>query len=189
MIWNLPNLLTLSRIGLIPVFVSLVYLPEPWGLLLPALFFGLAALTDWADGYFARRRGMLTSFGKLLDPVADKLLVISALVLLVSQGRAPLAFVLIIIAREITIMALREYTSGLGIGGVPVSRTAKWKTGFQMAAILMLLLQNGLLDIPLQLPGAICLFIATLLTVYTGYRYVVGAWPHIQQRNQEAGMT
>jgi CDP-diacylglycerol--glycerol-3-phosphate 3-phosphatidyltransferase len=178
MVWNLPNTLTALRIGLIPVFISLVYLPRPWGFILSTAFFGVAALTDWADGYIARRQGTLTRFGRFFDPVADKLLVISALLLLVSEDRAPLVLVLIITAREITIMALREFMSGRG-GRIPVSNIGKWKTGFQMSAIVMLLLQDGLLGIPFQVPGLLCLYAAVLLTVWSAYDYLTHAWPQI----------
>ncbi|MBF0342321.1 MAG: CDP-alcohol phosphatidyltransferase family protein, partial [Magnetococcales bacterium] len=114
MTWNLPNILTATRIALIPFFIGCAYLPDRWGLIMSALFFSLAALTDWADGYIARRSGLLTDFGRFFDPVADKLLVISAIVLLLSLERAPFSLVLIILAREITVMALRERMAGLG---------------------------------------------------------------------------
>ncbi|MBF0620915.1 MAG: CDP-diacylglycerol--glycerol-3-phosphate 3-phosphatidyltransferase [Magnetococcales bacterium] len=178
MLWNLPNTLTASRIVLIPFFVGCSYLPGRLGQILPALFFALAAITDWADGYLARRRGELTTFGKFFDPVADKLLVLSALILLVSLDQAPLIVVLIIMAREITIMALREFMSGQG-GGVPVSWTGKWKTGFQMAAIIMLMLQ-GSLTISLVIPGLFCLYASALLTLLSGAQYMMRAWPSIR---------
>ncbi|NGZ28362.1 MAG: CDP-diacylglycerol--glycerol-3-phosphate 3-phosphatidyltransferase [Magnetococcales bacterium] len=179
MVWNLPNTLTAARIVLIPVFIGLFYLPGRWGSILSTAFFGLAALTDWADGYVARTRGLQTPFGKFFDPVADKLLVVSALFLLVAYDRAPFLLGLIIIAREIVIMALREYMAGFG-HPIHVSRVGKWKTGFQMSAILMLLVQEGLWDIPFQLPGLICLYISTILTVYSGYLYMASAWPVIR---------
>ncbi|MEO5353941.1 MAG: CDP-diacylglycerol--glycerol-3-phosphate 3-phosphatidyltransferase [Magnetococcus sp. XQGC-1] len=177
--WNLPNTLTATRIVLIPFFVGFSYLPDQWGLIFSALFFSLAAITDWADGYVARRRGLHTQFGRFFDPVADKLLVISALVLLVALGRAPFVLVLIILAREITVMALRERMAGLG-HCIPVSTTGKWKTGFQMAAIIMLLVQEGLLGIPFQIPGEICLYISTGFTIVSGYQYFQSAWPRLR---------
>jgi CDP-diacylglycerol--glycerol-3-phosphate 3-phosphatidyltransferase len=179
MVWNLPNLLTATRIFLIPVFVALAYLPGASGQLLSAIFFSIAALTDWADGYIARRDGLLTPFGKFFDPVADKLLVISALILLVAQGQAPLALVLLITAREITITGLREYMSGIG-SSVPVSGIGKWKTGFQMAAIIMLLLQDGLFGLPLGILGLLSLYICVVLTWWSGYLYLAQAWPVIR---------
>ena len=179
MVWNLPNTLTATRILLIPFFVGFSYLPGQWGFLLSALFFSLAAITDWADGYIARRHSLLTQFGRFFDPVADKLLVISALVLLVANGHAPIVLVLIILAREITVMALRERMAGLG-HRIPVSTTGKWKTGFQMTAIIMLLVQNGLWDIPFQLSGVVFLYISTCLTLVSGYHYFRDAWPKLQ---------
>ncbi|MBF0447130.1 MAG: CDP-diacylglycerol--glycerol-3-phosphate 3-phosphatidyltransferase [Magnetococcales bacterium] len=180
MIWNLPNSLTALRILLIPFFVGFSTFPGELGYHLSALFFSLAALTDWADGYAARRQGLLTSFGRFFDPVADKLLVISALVLLVSDGRAPLFLVMIILAREVTVMALRERMAGLGVG-VPVSKSGKWKTAFQMAAIIMLLLQSSLFDIPFEHPGLLCLSISVLFSLHSGFRYLSSAWPRLQQ--------
>ena len=179
MVWNLPNILTALRIVLIPFFVGLSYLAAPQGQILSAIFFGLAAFTDWADGYVARRQKINTQFGRFFDPVADKLMVISSLVLLVSQGSAPLFLVLVILAREVTIMALRERMAGLGYQ-VPVSNTGKWKTGFQMVAISLLLLQDGLFGIPFQWPGLVCLYLSTALTLLSGYRYLVNAWPQLR---------
>lgn len=176
---NLPNLLTATRVLLIPVFISLSHLPGTVGLLLSTIFFSLAAITDWADGYLARRHGLQTPFGRFFDPVADKLLVVSALTLLVDLERAPLFLVLLIVAREITIMGLREYMSGLG-SGVPVSRLGKWKTGFQMTAIIMLLVQDGLFGISFHYSGLVCLYLSTILTLWSGYYYLVEAWPHIR---------
>ncbi|MBF0427746.1 MAG: CDP-diacylglycerol--glycerol-3-phosphate 3-phosphatidyltransferase [Magnetococcales bacterium] len=181
MIWNLPNTLTATRIVLIPFFIGLSYLPGRWGLILSAVLFSLAALTDWADGYIARREGLLTDFGRFFDPVADKLLVISAFVLLLALNRAPLILVLTLLAREITIMALRERMAGLGVS-IRVSGLAKWKTGFQMTAIIMLLVQDGLFGIPFQWPGLFFLFVAVVFSLWSGYRYVVAAWPQIQPR-------
>lgn len=179
MVWNIPNTLTATRIILIPFFVGFSYIPGELGLIIPTIFFSLAAITDWADGYIARRRGQLTQFGRFIDPVADKLLVISALVLLVSNNHVPVFLVLVILAREITVMALRERMAGLG-HGIPVSRMGKWKTGFQMTAIIMLLLQDGLWGIPFQWPGLFCLYVSTGLTLVSGYSYLKKAWPKLQ---------
>ncbi|MEO5365559.1 MAG: CDP-diacylglycerol--glycerol-3-phosphate 3-phosphatidyltransferase [Magnetococcus sp. WYHC-3] len=177
MFWNLPNKLTASRIVLIPIFVAAAWLPAPWGPLLSAALFGLAALTDWADGYLARSRKEFTAFGRFLDPVADKLLVISALVLLVDRGYAPGLLVLVIIAREILVMALREFLATGG--GVPVSRSGKWKTAFQMTAIVLLLLQDSLFGLPLGDAGLVCLVVAVVLTLWSAYGYVRSAMPRV----------
>ncbi|MBF0359328.1 MAG: CDP-diacylglycerol--glycerol-3-phosphate 3-phosphatidyltransferase [Magnetococcales bacterium] len=177
---NLPNGLTALRIVLIPFFVGFSSLPGEKGYILSTVFFSLAALTDWADGYVARRQGLSTSFGRFFDPVADKLLVISALVLLVSDGRAPLALVMIVLAREVMVMALRERMAGLG-EGVPVSKSGKVKTAFQMTAIIMLLLQNSLFGIDFQLYGLFFLYLSTFFSLLSGYRYFLQTWPRIQQ--------
>ena len=179
MLLNLPNSLTAARILLIPVFVSLSYLPGERGVALSAACFMLAGFTDWADGYIARRDGLSTSFGKFFDPVADKLLVISALVLLVAQGHAPLGVVLVLISRDITIMALREYIAGCG-GRIAVSKVAKYKTGFQMLAILMLLLHNGLSGIDVSGFGLIVLYISAFFSLWSGYDYWASVWPQIR---------
>ncbi|MBF0098620.1 MAG: CDP-diacylglycerol--glycerol-3-phosphate 3-phosphatidyltransferase [Magnetococcales bacterium] len=182
MVWNLPNTLTAMRIVLIPFFVAFSYLPGRLGYILSALFFSLAAITDWADGYIARKQQLLTQFGRFFDPVADKLLVISALVLLVDSQRAPFLPVLIILAREVTVMALRERLAGLG-QRLPVSPSGKWKTGFQMTAIIMLLVQEALWDVPFQYPGLLCLYISAALTIVSGYRYFRESWPKLQTGN------
>ncbi|MBF0625190.1 MAG: CDP-diacylglycerol--glycerol-3-phosphate 3-phosphatidyltransferase [Magnetococcales bacterium] len=181
MVLNLPNTLTATRILLIPFMVASIYLPGGWGKIVPTAIFGIAALTDWADGYVARNWQMSSAFGRFFDPVADKLLVISALMLLVAEQRAPVVLVLLITAREITITALREFMAGVG-GTVPVSRLGKWKTGFQMTAILMLLVQDGLWGLPLDWPGLISLYICTILTLWSGYDYLAGAWTQIRER-------
>ncbi|MBF0369018.1 MAG: CDP-diacylglycerol--glycerol-3-phosphate 3-phosphatidyltransferase [Magnetococcales bacterium] len=179
MVWNLPNLLTAARILLIPFFVGFAHLPGKLGLLLATGFFSLAAITDWADGYVARRRGLHTNFGRFFDPVADKLLVICALVLLVAMGRANLILVMILLSREVIIMALRERMSGLG-SVVHVSVMSKWKTGFQMTAIIMLLVQDALFGIPFQLPGQFFLFLSAALALFSGYTYMNEAWPKLR---------
>ncbi|MEO5330829.1 MAG: CDP-diacylglycerol--glycerol-3-phosphate 3-phosphatidyltransferase [Magnetococcus sp. YQC-5] len=181
MAWNLPNILTATRIVLIPFFIGVAYLPDRLGLILSAVLFSLAALTDWADGYIARREGLLTDFGRFFDPVADKLLVISAFVLLLSQGKAPFLLILILLAREITIMALRERLAGLGIS-ISVTVLAKWKTGFQMTAIIMLLVQDGLFGVPFQWPGLFFLYVAVVFSLWSGYHYMVSAWPQIHPK-------
>ncbi|MBF0285128.1 MAG: CDP-diacylglycerol--glycerol-3-phosphate 3-phosphatidyltransferase [Magnetococcales bacterium] len=179
---NLPNIMTTSRIVLIPVFVACAILaPGRWGLLLSTAVFGVAALTDWADGYLARTRGEMTPFGRFFDPVADKLLVLSALLLLLAEGHAPLGLVLLITGREIIIMALREYMAGLK-SSVPVSLVGKWKTAFQMTAIILLMLRDGLPFLPWSLEslGVGCLYVATFLSLWSGYDYMADAWPRIR---------
>src|SRR5919201_4899007 len=142
---NLPNLLTLSRIAAIPLVVACFWLDRGWSQWLSMILFVLAAVTDWFDGYFARRYHQISRLGRFLDPIADKLLVAAVLVMLVQSG--PLHGVnvfaaLIILAREILVSGLREFLAELRVG-LPVSQLAKWKTGAQMVAIAVLLLGDA----------------------------------------------
>ena len=143
--FSLPNLLTLSRIAAIPLVVACFWLDHGWAQWLSASLFAIAGITDWFDGYFARRYHQISRFGRFLDPIADKLLVAAALVMLVDSGTLKGLHVLaalIILAREILVSGLREFLAELKIG-VPVSQLAKWKTGAQMVAITILLLGDA----------------------------------------------
>ena len=140
---NIPNILTLFRIILIPAFVLFFYLPFSWKPLIIAAIFGIAALTDWLDGYLARRLNQTSAFGAFLDPVADKLMVVIALVLLVGSHGTPWLAIpaAVIIGREIVVSALREWMAGLGQRAtVAVAKVGKFKTIFQMVAIFVMLL-------------------------------------------------
>ncbi|AOX99315.1 CDP-diacylglycerol--glycerol-3-phosphate 3-phosphatidyltransferase [Jeongeupia sp. USM3] len=176
---NLPILLTWLRVALIPVFVGLFYLPDvlvsmPMKNMIGATIFAVAALTDWFDGYLARRWNQTSSFGAFLDPVADKLMVAAALILLVEIGRAPAWLAVIIIGREITISALREWMAQLGkTKSVAVAYIGKLKTAAQMLAILFLLWSGPLLPgVPTDLIGAIALYIAGVLTIVSMFYYL-----------------
>jgi len=177
---NIPNLLTLFRLLLIPVFVTLFYLPYTWSYLASALVFALAALTDWLDGYLARKLGQSTSFGAFLDPVADKVMVAVVLVLMVERY-ATLGFALaaaVIVARELLISALREWMAELGQRAkVAVSMIGKVKTVFQMAAILILLAVIPEHNHPMKHVGFACLYIAVGLTLWSAFIYLRAAWP------------
>ncbi|MEG3640905.1 CDP-diacylglycerol--glycerol-3-phosphate 3-phosphatidyltransferase [Magnetococcus sp. PR-3] len=177
---NLPNKLTVSRVVLIPFFIASVYLPGDQGHLTSTALFILASLTDWLDGYLARSRGEMTSFGKFLDPVADKLLVIAALIILLAEQRAHMVAVLILVAREIVIMALREFMAGKG-SGVPVSWVGKWKTAIQMSGITLLLLHDAFFGIALHNLGQILLYSSAILAVWSAYLYIRSVWPHIME--------
>lgn len=176
---NLPTLLTLLRIALIPVFIGVFFLPFPGANLLCSALFGLAALTDWLDGYLARRLGQTSPFGAFLDPVADKLMVAAALVLLVQAIPTPLMAVAaaIIIGREIAISALREWMAQLGKQGrVAVSMTGKIKTTAQMIAVLLLLYREPLGFFPTLEVGLGLLVVAAGLTLWSMFHYLVAAW-------------
>ena len=178
---SLPNLLTSLRIFLIPVLVLCFYLlPLDLRYLASAFIFSIASLTDWLDGYLARRMGQMTPFGAFLDPVADKLLVAVALILLVEAHASALLAIpaLVIVGREIVVSALREWMSTHSDrSGVRVSMVAKVKTGFQMTAIIVLLAQGPDLTAPLVILGYLLLYIAAGLTLWSMWQYLLIAWP------------
>lgn len=182
--WNIPNLLTLLRIALIPVFVVVFYLPFAWVHIAATAIFGLAAITDWLDGYLARKLGQMSAFGAFLDPVADKLMVAVALVLLVDTNPTGMHGVFmalpaaVIVGREIAISALREWMAGLGERAqVAVSVIGKIKTTAQMIALLLLLYQAPILGLPTAMIGLIALYVAAILTLWSMLIYIRAAWP------------
>lgn len=186
---NLPTLLTWLRIILIPLFMGIYYLPltmlsMPDKNLLATGFFVLAAVTDWLDGYLARALNQTSAFGAFLDPVADKLMVAAALVMLVQLDRADPALAAIIIGREITISALREWMAELGARkSVAVSYVGKLKTAAQMAAITALLYDLPLLPgLATRLAGEWLLVIAVVLTLWSMVYYLRQAWPLLSGR-------
>jgi len=169
--WTLSNQITAARVLIIPLLALVFYLPGETGYISAATLFGLASLTDWLDGYLARRRNEITAFGRFLDPVADKLLVATALVLLVEAGRAPALLAAIIIGREIVISALREWLAQVS-SIVHVSLLGKWKTAVQMVAIACLLLNEKIFGLNMHLTGLVLLWIAALLTLWSGFEYL-----------------
>ncbi len=187
MLTDLPNLLTLSRIVAIPVLVGFVSLRSPVGDLLATLLFTAAGLTDWLDGHLARTMHRHSELGRMLDPIADKLLVGASLILLAGQGRFPdgaLYPAIVILLREILVSGLREYLAGLRIG-LPVTRLAKWKTGFQMGALGTLLAGDDVaamlhVNLPVALIGEAMLWVAALLTLVTGWDYLRSSLRHAQ---------
>ena len=186
---SLPNLLTSLRIFLIPILVLCFYLlPLDLRYLASAFIFSVASLTDWLDGYLARRMGQMTPFGAFLDPVADKLLVAVALILLVEAHASALLAIpaLVIVGREIVVSALREWMSTHSDrSGVRVSMVAKVKTGFQMTAIIVLLAQGPDLSAPLVILGYLLLYIAAGLTLWSMWQYLLIAWPDLSSGMQK----
>ncbi len=175
-----PTLLTLVRIGLIPVLVLFFYLPWDMSRPITAVIFALAAVTDWLDGYLARRLNQTSAFGAFLDPVADKLMVAVALVLLVQASPTPWLAIpaAVIIGREIAVSALRERMAELGKGGaVAVSMIGKIKTGSQMVAITLLLYRDPVLGFPVETAGYVLVYIAASLTLWSMIVYLARAWP------------
>jgi cardiolipin synthase len=189
MILNLPNVLTLSRVAVIPVFVASFFLASPLANWVALGLFIAAGATDYFDGFFARRREQSSDFGRFLDPIADKLLVATALLMLAGFGRiAGVAIIAaaIILLREIVISGLREYLGGLKIT-VPVSKLAKWKTTVQMVAIGFLIVgAAGPAAMPTVLVGEVLLWAAAVLTVVTGYDYMRAGMRHILGRDDGA---
>ena len=192
---NTPILLTWLRIVAIPIFVAVYYLPDTW--LSPVAknwtamsIFSAAAITDWLDGYLARKWGETSAFGAFLDPVADKLMVAAALILLVQLGRAEAYLAIIIIGREIAISALREWMAQLGkTKNVAVAFVGKVKTAAQMTAIIALLLWEPLIPgLPTPVLGTFALWVAAILTLWSMFHYLRLAAPHLgrRQRNRRA---
>ncbi len=182
---NVPNLLTWLRILLIPLVVAIFYLPATLLDLremnvLAAVMFGIAAVTDWLDGYLARMLNQSSAFGAFLDPVADKLMVVAALIVLVQLRRVDALIALIIIGREITISALREWMASIGAqASVAVSVMGKFKTAFQMLAILLLLFHESVLGLNIQRIGTWLIWLASILTMWSMIYYLRRAIPEV----------
>ncbi|WP_163559135.1 CDP-diacylglycerol--glycerol-3-phosphate 3-phosphatidyltransferase [Halomonas sp. NO4] len=179
---NIPNLLTLGRIVFIPLLVVFFYLPFSWSMPVAAALFALASVTDWLDGYLARRWDQSTPFGAFLDPVADKVMVAVALALLVERFDSAWLTLpaLVIIGREIVISALREWMAEMGKrSSVAVSWLGKVKTTLQMVALLLLIAFAP--GTPLALLGLLTLHAAALLTLWSMVLYLRAAWPHLSR--------
>lgn len=177
---NLPNILSLLRIALIPVLIGIFFLPYESASLWATIVFAVASMTDWLDGYLARKWQQTSAFGAFLDPVADKLLVAVALLLVVYE--TPKWFVLIpvivIISREITISALREWMAEVGQrSSVKVSRIGKLKTAFQMLSIACLIYFKPLFGLPIFDIGLVLLYVASVLTLTSMFSYLKAALP------------
>ena len=186
MLTDLPNLLTLSRIAAIPLIAAMTALHTPVGDLVACIVFGAAGITDYLDGRLARDRRQTSDVGRMLDPIADKLLVGAALMLLAGQGRLTswgLYPAIIILLREILVSGLREYLAGLRVG-LPVTALAKWKTGFQMGALGTLIAGNDtavlihLSFLPVTVIGEAMLWVAAVLTLVTGWDYLKAGLRH-----------
>ncbi len=182
---NIPNRLTLLRIALIPLFVVLFWMPFEWTNLLAAGVFLLAAITDWLDGYLARKLDQASNLGAFLDPVADKLIVAVALILLLQRDPSALIALptMVIIGREITVSALREWMAELGARSkVAVSRLGKVKTTFQMIALLLMIAREPLWGLPVYALGVVGLYVAAGLTLWSMVLYLQAAWPALSDR-------
>lgn len=188
---NIPNTLTWMRIALIPLFVGIFYLPDGWLTVLQqnqlaTLIFIVAAITDWFDGYLARALGQTSAFGAFLDPVADKLMVAAALILLVQLARVDAIIAVVIIGREITISALREWMARMGeSSSVAVAYVGKLKTAAQMTAIPLLLYNAPLLSIDLRFIGGVLIYVAAVLTLWSMGYYLHRAMPRLARHGDK----
>ncbi|TAH48152.1 MAG: CDP-diacylglycerol--glycerol-3-phosphate 3-phosphatidyltransferase [Betaproteobacteria bacterium] len=189
--FNIPNSLTWARIALIPLFVGIFYLPEKWMTVthrneLATLLFVIAAVTDWFDGYLARALRQTSAFGAFLDPVADKLMVAAALILLVQLARVDAIIAVVIIGREITISALREWMARVGrSASVAVAYVGKLKTAAQMTAIPLLLFDAPVLSIDVRMLGSVLIYVAAALTLWSMGYYLHRALPLLAQHDAE----
>lgn len=188
---NIPNSLTWARIVLIPIIVGIYYLPADWLTaeqrnLIATGVFVLAAITDWLDGYLARTLGQTSAFGAFLDPVADKLMVAAALIVLVELERAGAVAAFVIVGREIAISALREWMAKIGASkSVAVSLLGKIKTTAQMVAIPLLLYNDPLFGVDSHALGSLLLFVAVALTLWSMLYYMKAAWPLLVSDDQQ----
>jgi len=177
---NVPNLLTLTRILLIPVFVMLFATPDPHRSIIAAIVFVVAAVTDLLDGYLARRSGQVTKLGKLLDPIADKLLVLSALILLVNVDRVSALVAILIIAREVAVTGIRAIAATEGMI-IAAETSGKYKMALQVIAIVLLILEGTALSAlgNLHLAGIVTLYLSLILGYASGAQYVWSFWKQV----------
>lgn len=189
---NLPMVLTWARIAMIPMVIGVFYVPDwliaaHWKNVTACALFTLAAITDGFDGYLARRYGLITRLGTFLDPVADKLMVCAALVVLLTLGRIDEFVALVIVGREITVSALREWMAHVGASAsVAVNWLGKLKTIMQMVAIPVLLYYDPLFGVvPVAAIGTVLIYVAAALTVYSMFYYLRLAWPYLTRHAAE----
>jgi len=180
-IFNLPNTLSFFRIGCIPLLVVLLFFPHKTTSFLAALVFGLASISDLLDGFVARRHQMVTTFGKFLDPLADKLLVSAALIMLIPLGRVPAWMVLVIIGRELAIMGLRSVAGSEG-KVITADHLGKQKMVLQTVAILGLLLHYDYYGVNFHAVGMFFLWLAVIMTLWSGFNYFRNFW-HVLEEN------
>ncbi|HEC25055.1 MAG TPA: CDP-diacylglycerol--glycerol-3-phosphate 3-phosphatidyltransferase [bacterium] len=170
-IYNTPNILTISRILIIPVIFFLLFFKEEFYGIYASIFFVIAVLTDFVDGYIARKKNIVTNFGIFLDPIADKLLVITILIMLIPLKRIPAWIVVIIVFREIFIMGLRAIASEEGVV-LSAGREGKWKTAFQMFGIFFLLVHYDNFYLNFENTGLVLIFISIIFSIISLYKYL-----------------
>src|SRR3989338_35750 len=170
--WNLPNAVSILRILTVPVLILLLLSPDKEISIIAAVIFAAASMTDWLDGYLARRMAVETIFGKFLDPLADKLLIVTCLVMLISLGRAPAWMVALITGREIAVTGLRAMASVEGVV-IAAGRLGKYKTVFQIASVAALIVHYKFLGIDFHIAGMVLLWIALVFTIWSAVDYFV----------------
>lgn len=168
---NLANRITLVRLVAIPVFLLFIYMNSPWSNVVATVVFSIASISDFVDGYVARKYNMVTDFGKVMDPVADKILVSAALIALVGLGRLPGWVAIVMLARDFTVGAVRDLSSSKGVI-IPAGVWGKFKTAFQMVAVGMLTFHETFLMVNWHVMGTITIYIALILSVYSGFVYI-----------------
>ena len=193
--WNLPNMLTLARIAVIPVFVWFTYDADPMYSLLAALIFTLAAVTDVVDGFLARRWNMITVVGKLMDPLADKLIVMAALVMMTRLGRIPAWVVIVLLSREFIVTGLRQIAASEGMV-IAAGQEGKWKTSLQLTGIIALcvhyvhpidmLIRQG--DIDFNLVGKVMVYLSTAFSVWSAAVYFQAFLQMLSKRGGGSGV-
>ena len=179
-----PNILTLLRIAFVPVVVACLYMRDPLWDLIAAVAFGIAGATDALDGYVARVQNVETVYGKLLDPLADKFLVISSLVMLLELGRIHAVIVILLICRELAITGLRALASAEGVI-IAAGSGGKWKTGTQMVAIPFLMVKQGIFGIPLFPAGMVLLYISLAISLWSAKDYIVDFFIAIREKRRK----
>lgn len=181
-IWNIPNILSLSRIAAAPILIIILINPTEYTSIIAAVIFSIAALTDWLDGYLARRMKITTVIGRFLDPLADKLLIMTSLIMLVPAERVPAWLVSLIVGREIAVTGLRGVIAKEGIV-ISASSLGKYKTTFQIGAVIPLLIHYPLFGIDFHSIGTILIYTALIFTIWSGVDYfarflkVIGSTP------------
>lgn len=181
MVINLPNFLTFLRILLIPVFINIYQTPFPGHFQIAAFIFLIASFTDFLDGFLARRQGQVTSLGKLLDPVADKLLIVSALIILVEGGRVSVWLAILLVGREFAVMGLRAIALSEGIY-ISVVNMGKYKMVLQTSGIFLLILNHSTPGLNVDLVGTLLLWGAVILAILSGGQYFYRYWKEITIR-------
>lgn len=179
-----PNIITLVRMAFVPVVVGLLFLKDPKWDLLAAILFGVASITDYIDGYIARTQQIVTIYGKLMDPLADKFLVVSSLIMLQEMGRIHPTIVIVLVCRELAITGLRALASAEGVI-IEASDSAKWKTATQMVAIPFMMVHDGLLGLPFFTVGKVLLYVSLGISLWSAKDYVVGFFKGIQKKRKE----